>query len=244
MILSIQKNIGNISEVEISIPSNLHKSLMDPKDCLVDAIMEECGSAHILFPNNSGLQRVIIRRPTQSVEKAKKKLLQLAEEQKKSYSVVLRVKPQYHKFLMSKIGGNIPKVCEETGAHFIFPLPEDKDQELITITGTEKAIRDVQSKLHTLITNLDNAVEDKILINPMHHQQYFVQRSQVLQVMPEEYGGVIISFSHSGKQSNKITIKGARPCVEAVKKYIQEIIEDLDNEITAKCVLPRSSIIF
>lgn len=93
-----RKNIGNISEVEISVPSNLHKSLMDPKDCLVDAIMEECGSVHILFPNNSGLQRVIFRGPAQSVEKAKKKLLQLAEEQKKSYSVVLHVKPQY-KFL-------------------------------------------------------------------------------------------------------------------------------------------------
>ena len=57
--------------------------------------------------------------------------------------------------------------------------------------------------------------------------------------MPEEYGGVIISFSHSGKQSNKITTKGARPCVEAVKKYIQEIIEDLDNEITTECVIPQ-----
>ena len=107
--------------------------------------MEECGSGHILFPNNSGLHRVIIREPAQSVEKAKKKLLQLEEEQKKSYSVVLRIKPQYHKFLMSKKGGNIPKVREETGTHFIFPIPEDKDQELITITGTEKAIRDAQS---------------------------------------------------------------------------------------------------
>uniref|UniRef100_A0A8C6DFQ7 Vigilin n=1 Tax=Moschus moschiferus TaxID=68415 RepID=A0A8C6DFQ7_MOSMO len=238
LILSIQKHIGNISEVEISIPSNLHKSLMDPKNCLVDAIMEECGSVHILFPNNSGLQRVIVRGPDQSVEKAKKKLLQLAEEQK-SYSVVLRVKPQYHKFLMSKKGGNVPKVCEETGAHFIFPIPEDKDQELITITGTEKAIRDARSKLHTLITNLDNAVEDKIVINPKYHQHYFVQRDQVLQDTPEEYGGVIISFSHSGKQSNKVTIKGARPCVEAAKKYIHEIIEDLDNEVTTECVIPQ-----
>lgn len=60
-------------------------------------------------------------------------------------------------------------VCEEAGAHFIFPIPEDKDQELITITGTEKAIREAQSKLHTLITNIDIAVEDKILINPMYH---------------------------------------------------------------------------
>ena len=61
----------------------------------------------------------------------------------------------------------------------------------------------------------------------------------MLQDMLEEYGGVIISFLHSGKQSNNVTIKGARPCVEAAKKYIYEIVEDLDNEVTTECVIPQ-----
>ncbi|XP_058391071.1 vigilin-like [Diceros bicornis minor] len=240
-ILSTQKHITNIAEVEIYIPSNLHKSLIDSKDCLIGSIMEECGRIHIHFPKtNSDLQRVIIRGPTQSVEKAKKKLLQLAEEkQTKSYVVILHVKPQYHKFLLSKNGGNVPKVCNETGACIIFPNPEDKDQELLTITGTEKAVKDAQKELEALITNLDNVVEDNILINPIYHHHFLMKGGQVLREMTEEYGGVIINFSHSGKQSNKVTIKGTKLCVEAAKKHIQEIIENLDTQVTTECVIPQ-----
>lgn len=37
----------------------------------------------------------------------------------------------------------------------------------------------------------------------------------------------MVSFPRSGTQSDKVTLKGAKDCVEAAKKRIQEIIEDL-----------------
>ena len=43
----------------------------------------------------------------------------------------------------------------------------------------------------------------------------------------EEYGGVMVSFPRSGTQSDRVTLKGAKECVEAAKQRIQEIIEDL-----------------
>lgn len=125
-------------------------------------------------------------------------------------------------------------------AHFIFPIPEDKDQELLTITGTEKAIRDAQSKLHTLITNLDKAVEDKILINPMYHQQFFVQRSQVLQVMPEEYGGVIIQENRVTKSQSKeqyLVLKQSR-------NIFRRLLRTWTMKSQQNVLFPRSSIIF
>lgn len=175
-IRSIQKSITNFSEVEISIPSNLHESLTDSKDCLIGSIMEECRKIHIHFPkDNSGLQRVIIRGPAQNVERAKKKLLQLAEEKEtKNYALILHAKSQCHKFLMNKNGGDIPKICEETGACIIFPVPGDKDNDLLTIIGSEKSVKDAQKELEALITNLDNVVEDNILINPMYHHHLFM----------------------------------------------------------------------
>ncbi|XP_049728095.1 vigilin-like [Elephas maximus indicus] len=240
-ILSIQKDTANISETEISIPSDLHIALIDPKSCLIGSIVEECGGICMHFPkDNSGLQRVIIKGPAQSVEKAKKKLLQLAEEKEsKSYAVVLQVKPQYHKFLMSKNGGNVPKICDETGAHIVFPLPEDENQELITITGIEEAVKDAQKELEALIQNLDSVVEDNILINPKYHRHFIMRRGQVLREITEECGGVIINISCSGKKNNKVTIKGAKPCVEAAKKQIQEIIGDFHTQVTTECVIPQ-----
>lgn len=67
--------------MEVSIPSKLHNSLIGAKGRFIRSIMEECGGVHIHFPTEgSGSDTVTIRGPAQDVEKAKKQLLQLAEE--------------------------------------------------------------------------------------------------------------------------------------------------------------------
>lgn len=72
---------ANIKETEVTIPAKLHNSLIGSKGCLVRAVMEECGGVHIHFPSEgSGSDRVTIRGPAGEVEKARKQLLQLAEE--------------------------------------------------------------------------------------------------------------------------------------------------------------------
>uniref|UniRef100_A0A4X2LU28 Vigilin n=1 Tax=Vombatus ursinus TaxID=29139 RepID=A0A4X2LU28_VOMUR len=240
-ILSIQKDLANITEVEVSIPSKLHNSLIGTKGRLIRSIMEECGGVHIHFPTEgSGIDTVVIRGPAPDVEKAKRQLLHLAEEkQTKSYTVDLRAKPEYHKFLIGKGGGNIRKVRDNTGARIIFPTPEDKDQELITIIGTEEAVREAQKELEVLIKSLDNVVEDCMLVDPRHHRHFVIRRGQVLREIAEEYGGVMVSFPRSGTQSDKVTLKGAKDCVEAAKRRIQEIIEDLEAQVTMECAIPQ-----
>lgn len=72
---------ANISEIEVSIPSKLHNSLIGSKGRFVRSIMEECGGVHIHFPTEgSGIDKVTIRGPVEEVEKAKQQLLALAEE--------------------------------------------------------------------------------------------------------------------------------------------------------------------
>lgn len=72
---------ANIKETEVTIPAKLHNSLIGSKGCLVRSIMEECGGVHIHFPSEgSGSDRVTIRGPAGEVERARKQLLQLAEE--------------------------------------------------------------------------------------------------------------------------------------------------------------------
>uniref|UniRef100_A0A8C5UTY8 Vigilin n=1 Tax=Microcebus murinus TaxID=30608 RepID=A0A8C5UTY8_MICMU len=240
-ILSIQKDLANIAEVEVSIPAKLHNSLIGTKGRLIRSIMEECGGVHIHFPvEGSGSDTVVIRGPSSDVEKAKKQLLHLAEEkQTKSFTVDIRAKPEYHKFLIGKGGGKIRKVRDSTGARIIFPAAEDKDQDLITIVGKEDAVREAQKELEALIQNLDNVVEDTMLVDPRHHRHFVIRRGQVLREIAEEYGGVMVSFPRSGTQSDKVTLKGAKDCVEAAKKRIQEIIEDLEAQVTVECAIPQ-----
>ncbi|XP_035508607.1 high density lipoprotein binding protein a isoform X1 [Morone saxatilis] len=240
-ILAIQKELANITEIEVSIPSKLHNSLIGSKGRFVRSIMEECGGVHIHFPTEgSGIDKVTIRGPLEEVEKAKQQLLALAEEkQTKSHTAELRAKPEYHKFLIGKGGGNIRKVRDSTGARIIFPTAEDKDQELITVIGTEEAVREAQKELEELIKSLDNVVEDTMIVDPKHHRYFVARRGQVLRDLADEYGGVMVSFPRTGSQSEKVTLKGAKECVEAAKKRMQEIVEDLDAQVTIECVISQ-----
>ncbi|XP_037055177.1 vigilin-like [Peromyscus leucopus] len=240
-ILSIQQEIVDTAEEEISIPPNLYKYLTHPKEFLINSIIEECGKVYLYFPKNkSGLHKVIIMGSVESVEKTKTKLLKLAEdEQAKSYSGTVHVKSQYHQFLVNKNGGNISKICEETGTCVILPNLKNKDQESITITGTEEAVKEVQKRLEVLVKDLENEVEDYLIINRKFHHYFVMRRGQLLREMAEEYGGVVITFSYAGKQSTKVTMRGAKACVEAAKKHIQDIFEPLGSHVTTRYVIPQ-----
>lgn len=74
-----------------------------------------------------------------------------------------------------------------------------------------------------------------MVVDPKHHRHFVIRRGQVLREIADEYGGVMVSFPRSGTQSDKVTLKGAKDCVEAAKKRIQEIIEDLVCHGKAVC---------
>uniref|UniRef100_A0A3P9J0E9 Vigilin n=1 Tax=Oryzias latipes TaxID=8090 RepID=A0A3P9J0E9_ORYLA len=240
-ILAIQRELANLKETEVTIPAKLHNSLIGSKGCLVRSIMEDCGGVHIHFPSEgSGSDKVTIRGPVGEVEKAKKQLLQLAEEkQVNNFTAELQAKPEYHKFLIGRGGANIRRVRDRTGARIIFPSPDDTEQELITIVGKEEAVRQAQRELETLVKNLDDVVEDSMEVDVRHHRHFVCRRGQVLRELAEEYGGVAVSFPRTGASSQKVTLKGAKDCVEAAKKRIQEIIEDLESQVSVEVAIPQ-----
>nr|XP_046236899.1 vigilin [Scatophagus argus]XP_046236900.1 vigilin [Scatophagus argus] len=240
-ILAIQRELANIKETEVTIPAKLHNSLIGSKGCLVRSIMEDCGGVHIHFPSEgSGSDKVTIRGPVGEVEKAKKQLLQLAEEkQVNNFTAELQAKPEYHKFLIGRGGANIRRVRDRTGARIIFPSPDDTEQELITIVGKEEAVRQAQKELESLVKNLDDVVEDSMVVDVRHHRHFVCRRGQVLRELAEEYGGVAVSFPRTGVNSQRVTLKGAKDCVEAAKKRIQEIIEDLESQVSVEVAIPQ-----
>ncbi|XP_023139106.2 LOW QUALITY PROTEIN: vigilin [Amphiprion ocellaris] len=240
-ILAIQRELANIKETEVTIPAKLHNSLIGSKGCLVRSIMEDCGGVHIHFPSEgSGSDKVTIRGPVGEVEKAKKQLLQLAEEkQVNNFTAELQAKPEYYKFLIGRGGANIRRVRDRTGARIIFPSPDDTEQELITIVGKEEAVRQAQKELESLVKNLDDVVEDSMVVDVRHHRHFVCRRGQVLRELAEEYGGVAVSFPRTGANSQRVTLKGAKDCVEAAKKRIQEIIEDLESQVSVEVAIPQ-----
>uniref|UniRef100_A0A3B3WR27 Vigilin n=1 Tax=Poecilia mexicana TaxID=48701 RepID=A0A3B3WR27_9TELE len=206
-ILAIQKELANITEMDVSIPSKLHNLLIGSKGRLVRSIMEECGGVHIHFPTEgSGIDKVTIRGPVEEVEKAKQQLLALAEEKVRTslstsllnlqavyfpgnvyFTAELHAKPEYHKFLIGKGGGNIRKVRDSTGARIIFPTSEDKDQELITVVGTEEAVRTAQKELEELIKSLEAQVTVECVISQKFHRSIMGPKGSRIQQITRDH---------------------------------------------------------
>ena len=77
-------------------------------------------------------------------------------------------------------------------------------------------------------------------VDPKHHKHFVARRGEVLRQIGEEFGGVIVSFPRSGVASDKVTLKGAKNCVEASRARILEIVDDLDNQITMEVEIDQS----
>ena len=60
---------------------------------------------------------------------------------------------------------------------------------------------------------------------------------KVIREISEENGGVIISFPKQGSDADRVTLKGAKDCIESTKARIKEIIEDLVRRAHLRCVL-------
>uniref|UniRef100_A0AAZ3RVV6 Vigilin n=1 Tax=Oncorhynchus tshawytscha TaxID=74940 RepID=A0AAZ3RVV6_ONCTS len=249
----------NSFSLSIPIFKQFHKNIIGKGGA---NIKKDCGGVHIHFPSEgSGSDRVTVRGPAGEVERAKRQLLQLAEEKVReeeveekwqgecgrigftflvnNFTAELQAKPEYHKFLIGKGGVNIRGVRDRTGARIIFPSPDEPEQELITIIGREEAVRLAQKELETLVKNLDDVVEDSMVVETRHHRYFVCRRGQVLRELAEEYGGVAVSFPRTGTHSDRITLKGAKDCVEAAKRRIQEIIEDLEAQVSVEVAVPQ-----
>ncbi|XP_053689981.1 vigilin isoform X1 [Sabethes cyaneus] len=239
-IQKIQEELANIITEEIQIPPKYYNSLIGSGGKLISSIMEECGGVSIKFPSpESKSDKVAIRGPKEDVERAKQQLVELTNEKElSSYTAEVRANPQHHKFLIGKNGASIKKIRDLTGARIIFPGNNDEDKEVITIIGKKEGVEEAKSQLEAIIKNIDNIVEDEISVEPRHHKHFVARRGEVLHRIQEECGGVMISFPRSGIDSDRVTLKGAKDCIEAAKARILEIVEDLVQMVTIECIIP------
>lgn len=241
LILKIQSELADIVNEEITIPTKYYNSLIGTGGKLISAIMEECGGVSIKFPSNeSKSDKVSIRGPKEDVEKAKAQLLELANErQLMSYTAEVRTKQQHHKFLIGRNGASVKKIRDTTGARVVFPQANDEDKEVITIIGKEENVLRAKEQLEQIIRDIDNVTEGEVIVEPKYHKHFVARRGKVLHTISEDFGGVMISFPRPGVESDRVTLKGSKECIEQAKQRILNIVADLESQVTIECVVPQ-----
>merc|ERR1712227_1197979 len=241
-IQKIQNEMANITSKEVKIPSKIHNTMIGAGGKLIQSIMNDCGGVAIKFPEpNSGSDVVTVRGPTDDVEKAVKLLKEMSEEKQLSgITAEIKAKAQHHKFLIGKAGIHIQKIRDDTGARIIFPDPNDTDKETIVVIGTKEAVDSAKKTMEAKIKELDNIVEDSMTVNPKFHKHFVAKRGEVLRRIGEEFGGVVVSFPRAGVESDKVTLKGSKNCIQAAIERIQEIVKDLEDQVTIDCEIEQT----
>lgn len=240
MILKIQNELANIVTEELNIPQKLHSSMIGPGGKLILAITAECGDVNIKFPQDGAQSNIItIRGTPEDVAKARVQLKKLADERlEHSHTAEVHAKPEHHRFLIGRNGANISKIRESTGARIVFPTRQDDNKELITIIGKKDAVEKAKKELESTIQALSNIVESEILIDPKHFKHLAARRAQVLNDISEEFGRVTISLPKD-QQSNKVSVKGAKDCVDGAKARLQEIVDEMEQMTEIQCIIPQ-----
>ncbi|XP_071446747.1 vigilin [Hetaerina americana] len=240
-IQKIQNELANIVTEEISIPPRYYHSIIGPRGKLINSIMEDCGGVTIKFPSTeSNNDNVVIRGPKEDVEKAKQLLKEMSNERQQNCNCAeVRAKAKHHRYLIGRNGAKIRKLRDSTGARIVFPSEKDEDKEIITILGTKEAVEKAKAELEATIADMDNIVELEMKVDPKHHRHFVARRGEVLSQISEQFGEVRISFPRSGNMSDKVTLKGAKECIEGAKARIQEIVDELDAMVTIECIIPQ-----
>jgi len=209
---------------------------------LIQSISDDCGGVAIKFPAaDANSDKVTVRGPKEDVEKAKKMLVDLSNErQLNSISATIRAKPEHHKFLIGRNGVNIQSVRDKTGARIIFPSEKDEDREIITILGTKESVASAKIELESRIKDLDKVVEEVMTVDPKHHKYFVARRGEVIRRIGDEFGGVVVSFPRQGVATDKVTLKGAKDCVEAARNKILETVEDLESQVMIECHIEQA----
>jgi len=233
-IQKIQNELDNIVQKDINVPNKFHNSIIGPGGRLIQSIMEECGGVQIKFPAAGGKSdKVTIRGPKDDVEKAEGILTELANEKTlNGHTVEVHAKHEHHRFLIGKNGSKIEALRLGTGTRIVFPSESDKDCEIITIMGKKEDVEKAKLQLEKLIKDLDQLVVAEMNVDPKHHRHFVSRRAEVLREIKAQFGGVDVSFPRSGSDSQTVTLKGAKDCVEAAKLRIQEIVDALESQVT------------
>lgn len=78
-------------------------------------------------------------------------------------------------------------------------------------------------------------------VDPKWHKHFVLRGAEVIREIQDKFPGVIISFPRQDAADTKVHIKGPKPGVDLAKKRIEEIVEDLEAQVTLNIDIPKDA---
>uniref|UniRef100_A0A6Q2XLU3 Vigilin n=1 Tax=Esox lucius TaxID=8010 RepID=A0A6Q2XLU3_ESOLU len=214
-LMEVAHRMENECTKELSVEQRFHRSIIGQKGEKIKEVRDKFPEVVINFPDPAQKSDMVqLRGPKNEVEKCSTFLAKLIQDLvENTFSLSITIFKQFHKNIIGKGGANIKKIREETCTKIDLPA-ENSNSETIVITGRKNNCEAARDRILAVQRELVNT-------HPLPTTGRLRSPSRL------KYGGVAVSFPRTGAHSDRITLKGAKDCVEAAKRRIQEIIEDL-----------------
>lgn len=211
------------------MPNKLHNCLLINGRRLIRDIEDECGNVHIIFPKEKGSDTVTISGLKDSVIAAEKALKDVVKHcEATTEELLIPTKVEYIKFLIGKDGINVRKLREKySTVRIIFPNETDQEKvQNILLIGNKNEVKAVKEIYEKQIAELNELIEIIVNIDPKYHRNFIMRSAKLLKDIQAQTNCQIL-FPKQDSGDSKVTIKGAKNCVEVAKQKIEEIVGDL-----------------
>ncbi|CAF0968591.1 unnamed protein product [Brachionus calyciflorus] len=238
------KELINIKEDSVEIPHQLHTALIGKGGGIIKQIRSDCGGVIINFPPESSPNdnKITLKGPAEEVKKAKQELLKLAEQKNDiSYSEEVHAKLEYHRFLVGRKGTNVNTLRDKYNVRILFPNSSQNNQEssdVITIIGKKENVQKVRAELEETVKSLEEQVTEEVTVDPKWHKNFTAKRAKLINKISEENCNVKISFPKT--ESSQVQVKGPRDAVASAIKKIQELVTEMENQVTIEVNIKKS----
>ncbi|TGZ46594.1 hypothetical protein CRM22_011100 [Opisthorchis felineus] len=256
----LQKQLANVKEVIVSIPSALTTKFVGDQAPSLRSICEQCSGVHMRFlnprqknPRNTNQVEVVMLGPPDELAKAQKLLDQLnSKVAQLCAEELVHVDPKFHGFLIGRQGSNIIRFRERHNVELLFPDRMETDPKLsmeIRIVGTKDGVTAAKADLEALIKTIEDEVEHSVAVDPsilrdiLNYRRSFTypDLERVRVIMPKTIGRS--SEENPGVQGESTVIKliGQKACVEAATQSLQSLISDVKEQVTKEFPLSDPS---
>lgn len=241
-IRKIEKDLGEIEEMQVKVETKLHQALIGAGGKGVKKLQGDDCIIH--FPSD-GSDMVTIRGKPDGVKAAHKALEEEAAQLRlQSFSDTVQAAPEFHRFLIGRGGSNMKNIRDLTGCRIAVPGPKDDKKDIITILGTKEGVAKAKKILEDNVAELVSIEEHEVTVPEKFHKNFTARRAELINKISEECGSVQISFPRKPKEveagkeaeaepvSEQVKVKGPGNCVEAAIAMIKENVENFEAQVT------------
>jgi hypothetical protein len=233
--MELVKKVENERSKDIIIEQKYHSNLIGKNGKNLSEIRAQFNDVQIQIPNQEDQSEIVVLRGNKlDVENCYKYLQKTIKDMKENnYQDDIQIFKQFHRMLIGKQGMFIRKIREETQTRIEVPA-EDSDSDSITLIGKQENVRKARALIEAKVKELIKIEEDSVEIAHSLHTALIGRGGAIIQQIRRECGGVIINFppeSSTGKESDKITLKGPREEIEKAKKELTKLAKE-KNEIS------------